>query len=266
MTSGSRQNSGRPASTKKRRDRTTRPHDPQPGAAVKGKSSSNSGAQAVQGGTAQLARGDRRQELIKQRRDERLRYAEKQRRQQLFIRIGLGVLAVVLIGAASFGIYQWNQDQKNNKFPDGTVTYSNLARTHDKTIPLHYDQTPPVGGAHNPVPQTCGYYDQPVQNEHAVHSLEHGAVWITYSPDLSQDQIDHLKQLAEQQSYILVSPYPGLPSPVVASSWGHQLKLDSAFDSKLDQFIKVFRNSSKYTPEFGAACNGQNMPAATAAP
>jgi Protein of unknown function (DUF3105) len=194
--------------------------------------------------------------MVKQRREERLRYAEKHRRQQLLVRIGLGVLAVILVGAVSYGIYQWNQDRVDNKFPDGTVTYENLARDHDETIPLHYDQTPPVGGHHNPVPQTCGYYSEPIHNEHGVHSLEHGAVWITYSPDLPQDQIDVLKQLAESQSYILVSPYDGLPSPVVASSWGHQLKLDSATDPRLDQFIRVFRNSEKYAPEYGSACTG----------
>jgi hypothetical protein len=194
--------------------------------------------------------------MVKQRREERLRYAEKHRRQQLLVRIGLGVLAVLLVGAVSYGIYQWNQDRVDNKFPDGTVTYENLARDHDETIPLQYDQTPPVGGHHNPVPQTCGYYSEPIHNEHGVHSLEHGAVWITYSPDLPQDQIDVLKQLAESQSYILVSPYDGLPSPVVASSWGHQLKLDSATDPRLDQFIRVFRNSEKYAPEYGAACSG----------
>jgi len=251
MTSGSGRGSQPSASTKKR---SSQAHDPQPGAAVKSKSNTSQGT--AQGGTAQPARGDRRQEMMKQRREERLRYAEKQRRQQLLTRIGLGVLAVVLVGAIGFGIYNWNQRRVDAKFPDGTVTYTNLARDHDSTIPLHYDQSPPVGGHHNPVPQTCGFYSQPIYNEHGVHSLEHGAVWITYSPDLPQDQIDHLKQLAESQSYILVSPYPGLDSPVVASSWGHQLKLDSATDSRLDQFIKVFRNSSKYAPEFGAACSG----------
>jgi hypothetical protein len=256
MTSSSEQEGDRTTQTKKGSARTNRPHDPQPGAAIKGKSKSGSPKQTVEGGVSQAGRGDRRQEVIKQRREERLRYAEKHRRQQLLTRIGIGILAVVLIGAAAYGIYNWNQDRNNNKFPDGTVTYDNLSRQHDETIPLQYDPTPPVGGNHNPVPQTCGYYSQPILNEHGTHSLEHGAVWITYSPDLPQDQIDVLKQLAEGQSYILVSPYDGLPSPVVASSWGHQLKLDSATDPRLDQFIRVFRNSAKYTPEFGAACSG----------
>ncbi len=50
--------------------------------------------------------------------------------------------------------------------------------------PVTYTENPPVGGVHNPVWQNCGYYAAPIPNETAVHSLEHGAIWITYQPDL----------------------------------------------------------------------------------
>jgi hypothetical protein len=84
--------------------------------------------------------------------------------------------------------------------------------------------------------------------------MEHGAVWITYQPNLPADQVDILRKAA-QQSYVLVSPYPGLPSPVVASAWSNQLKLDSASDPKLDQFVRYFRQGPQ-TPEPGAPCTG----------
>jgi hypothetical protein len=47
---------------------------------------------------------------------------------------------------------------------------------------VDYPQSPPVGGPHNPIWQNCGFYSKPVRDEYAVHSMEHGAVWITYSP------------------------------------------------------------------------------------
>ena len=87
-----------------------------------------------------------------------------------------------------------------------------------------------------------------------MHALEHGAVWITYSPDLPEDQVNKLKDLANGQDFILVSPYDGLPTPIVASSWNKQLQLDSVDDERLDQFINVFKNSPEYTPEYGATC------------
>jgi hypothetical protein len=118
---------------------------------------------------------------------------------------------------------------------------------------VDYDQDPPAGGPHNPIWQDCGFYDEPVINEHAVHSQEHGAVWITYRPDLPTDQIGVLRRLAERNDYVLVSPYPGLPAPVVASAWGRQLKLDRADDPRLRDFVRAFAGNG---PEPGGPCSG----------
>jgi hypothetical protein len=120
---------------------------------------------------------------------------------------------------------------------------------------VDYPQNPPVGGDHAPEWQNCGYYNMPIRNENAVHSMEHGAVWITYRPDLPQDQVDRLKRLANGRTYVLASPYPGLAAPVVASAWGRQLQLDSASDSRLEQFVQYFAQGPT-TPEKGAPCTG----------
>ena len=136
--------------------------------------------------------------------------------------------------------------------PEGTETYTGLTRNHVDT-PVDYPQTPPVGGNHNPVWQNCQYYDTSVPNERAVHSLEHGAVWITYSPDTSQADRDVLKAIAEQGDHILVSEYDGLPSPIVATAWGKQLLLQSVSDPRLQQFVDVFQ-SGPQTPEPGVTC------------
>lgn len=120
---------------------------------------------------------------------------------------------------------------------------------------VDYDHSPPAGGEHNPAWQNAGFYDEPVQNETAVHTLEHGAVWITYTPDLPGDQVQELRDLADSHECVLVSPYPGLDAPVVASAWGKQLRLESADDPELNQFIRAYLRGPQ-TPEPGAACTG----------
>jgi Protein of unknown function (DUF3105) len=136
--------------------------------------------------------------------------------------------------------------------PPGVKTYVGMARNHVDT-PVEYPQSPPVGGPHWPVWQNCHYYDTSVPNERAVHSLEHGAVWITYLPTTSQADRDVLKALAATGDHILVSEYPGQPAPIVATAWGKQLYLQSVHDPELQQFVDFFQKGPQ-TPEGGATC------------
>ncbi|MGB2949646.1 MAG: DUF3105 domain-containing protein [Rhodococcus sp. (in: high G+C Gram-positive bacteria)] len=121
-----------------------------------------------------------------------------------------------------------------------------------------YDQSPPFGGPHDSVWATCTgvVYPEAIRTENAVHSLEHGAVWITYNPDaLSQDQVATLADKVDGESYMMMSPYPGLDSPISLQSWGHQVKVDSADDERVDQFINALRLNRYAYPEVGASCS-----------
>jgi len=137
---------------------------------------------------------------------------------------------------------------------DGMVSYPNLPRTHSEA-PQQYAQTPPAGGVHSAVWQNCGIYDQLVRNENAVHSLEHGAVWLTYRPDLPAAAIETLRSLARGHDHVILSPYPDLPHAVVATAWGLQLPVEDASDPRLSLFITRYENGPQ-TPEPGAVCSG----------
>ena len=137
---------------------------------------------------------------------------------------------------------------------EGVQTFGNLARDHvDGRV--DYPQTPPVGGPHSSVWLNCGIYDKPAPNENAVHSLEHGAVWITYQPELPAADVQTLRGDARGHAYVILSPYPNLPAPVVASAWGVQLRLSGASDPRLAEFIKYYEQGPQ-NPEPGAACSG----------
>lgn len=173
----------------------------------------------------------------------------KERRTRLLV--VAAVTTVVLVVAGVVGFTVWH-DVSNRPTLAAVKTYT-VTRDHT-TKKVTYAQTPPVGGDHYPVWLNCGIYTKPVPEGLAVHSLEHGAVWVTYRPDLPADQV---KKLADSipDTYMVLSPHDNLPGPVVASAWGVQLVLTGVDDPRLAEFITKYRQGPQ-TPEPGAACTG----------
>jgi uncharacterized protein DUF3105 len=176
----------------------------------------------------------------------------------------VGVIVLAIIGYAVFSVVRGSRSWED-KAADikGIVNYraqknAALDSRNHKDGTLTYVTTPPVGGDHNPLWQNCmgDVYNAAIANEHAVHSLEHGAVWVTYKPGIPQDQIDELKSKVQGKDYMLMSPYPGLDHNISLQVWGYQLKLDNASDPRIDEFIKDLRLNASMEP--GAACSSGN--------
>jgi hypothetical protein len=157
--------------------------------------------------------------------------------------IGAGVIALLALVVLNIS--------DKLEAPDGVESFEITSAQHVQGA-VAYEQDPPAGGPHNPVWQECGFYSTPIGNENGVHALEHGAVWITYDPALGGDDVATLAEYGEQ-SEVLVSPYPGLDAPVVASSWGNQIRLTGADDPDLEAFVVNFKNAD--APEIQANCN-----------
>lgn len=187
------------------------------------------------------------------------------RRRTVLVASVAGGLVAVLVGITAFVLV--GEARRVSELEaqaaaeiEGVETFEGHEFTH-VTTQVDYPQTPPTGGEHDAVWQNCGVYEAPVVNEHAVHSLEHGAVWITHDPALPADQVAALHALADGQTYVLVSPYEGLPSPVVASAWGYQLQVEDATDERLGVFLRKYLLNPDL-PEAGALCsNGIGNPA-----
>ena len=181
--------------------------------------------------------------------------AARQRRRQTLFGIGLAVVVVLAIGGIAWAVKVGTEQDADPPVVaniEGVKTFDYTAGEHTDD-PVEYEESPPVGGPHDPTWQNCEIYDEPIRNENAVHSLEHGAVWVAYDPDLPQDSVDTIKEHVDG-NYILMSPYPGLKTPIVLSAWNTQLELGGV-DERLDQFITKYRQGEQ-TPELGAACTG----------
>ena len=136
---------------------------------------------------------------------------------------------------------------------EGVETFTNETQHVQGTV--DYPQNPPAGGPHNQYWLNCGVYDQPQQNEYAVHSLEHGAIWVTYdAARVSGDELATLKSHLPS-TYTILSPYEGLPAPIVLSGWNTQLQLQDASDPRIPAFFEEYWRSQN-VPEPAAACTG----------
>ena len=167
----------------------------------------------------------------------------------------VGLIAAAIVAGFAALVFVDARDRAGSTPPGEVQTYEVGPANQHTAGDVDYAQSPPTGGEHNDVWQNSGFYTEPVRNETAVHTLEHGAVWITYSPDLPQGQVDSIRQLVEGQTCMLASPYEDLPSPVVASAWGKQLSLESADDPDLERFVRAYRQGPQ-TQEPGATCTG----------
>ena len=177
--------------------------------------------------------------------------AEKARaRRRRVLLVALPSAVVVGIAATVVAVIA-NQPEPPSLAAVQTSQYTAGQHTEE---PVQYAENPPVGGEHAPVWLNCGIYDAPVPSENAVHSMEHGAVWITYSPDLPAEQVEQLEEAVAQETYTVLSPYEGLPSPVVLSAWNNQLQVPDADDPRIEAFLAKFVQGAQ-TPEPGALCS-----------
>ncbi len=182
-----------------------------------------------------------------------------ERRRSLLIIGGTGLVGVAIIGAAVFAVIDQNKENEAAEAAGqaalGDVqTFDDLGRDHVETA-VDYPQTPSVGGDHNPAWQNCGFYDSEVAPENATHSLEHGAVWIGYAPDLAEDQVSALEDIVSDNDYVLVSPVEGMDAPLTLSAWGSQIGVESVDDPAVEAFIEEYQQGDQ-TPEPGASCQG----------
>lgn len=169
-------------------------------------------------------------------------------------RLVVAALALVLIAGACGG----GGGAAPADIP-GVVVERAASRNHRQGHIDCQGKKPPSGGDHNPTPLTCGFYDQQPPDEFAVHSLEHGAVWIAFDPSTSANDVNGLRAFAKED-HVLVTPYAGMTAPITVVAWEHRLGLQSVTDPRLKQFVEAFRNAST-APEQGAACAGAGEPA-----
>jgi hypothetical protein len=128
---------------------------------------------------------------------------------------------------------------------EGTIEYEIVGQTHISTgaEASDYNSNPPTSGSHWSNPAENGVYDIQLPDEQLVHNLEHGHIWISYKSDISQEALNRLIEIAEDDDWkVVLSPREENDSLIAVAAWGRLLKMDEPDFQKIEDFIKTFRN------------------------
>ncbi|WP_069169757.1 DUF3105 domain-containing protein [Streptomyces griseus] len=199
----------------------------------------------------------RRAKLEEARRKER---ARERRSRVITITAALVVVAGLVVGGGYLMSAADEQDKAEEQARTSPVTgersWDKLTQNHVEKA-VTYPMSPPVGGDHHPVWMNCDadVYTKEIPNENAVHSLEHGAVWVTYNDKAKEADVKALSERVSRTPYSLMSPLAGQDDPLMLSAWGKQVTVDSASDPRVAQFFTKYVQGPQ-TPEPGAACSG----------
>lgn len=169
-------------------------------------------------------------------------------RKKRFQQIGWTIGVLMVIGAlilAGVSYSRW----KNKNLPG--VAYPNQGQEHVESGHQHeYNSNPPTSGWHFAVPSDWGVYKEELPDGTLIHNLEHGGIWISYKPGISEELRSKLESFYERYGRkVIVTPRAGNDTDIAVAAWTHLDKFNAPeySDERVDKFIRAFRNKG---PEF----------------
>jgi hypothetical protein len=208
-----------------------------------------------------------RQARLEELRRRDARRVRRGRRLRIGATAGAALAAVAVVAGVVIGVHDKPARESAADSvgidPDGVnvrgeQVFKDMERGHVKGEVDYPDgMLPPAGGPHDPQWQNANgdVYTRPLREENAVHSLEHGAVWVTYADTLPQAEVEKLRAKVAGVPYRMMSPLPGQDSPVRLTAWRHQLSVESADDPRVDAFFDAYVQGPQ-APEQGAPVTG----------
>lgn len=167
------------------------------------------------------------------RRAKRHQVAVRARRARRIRRAAIWGGAAVLVAVVGFLMFRPGPEL------EGVVREPERGRDHVST-PVSYDSVTPTSGPHAPDAPACGWYDNQLSLERAVHALEHGAVVIWYRGEDGDRLADALRPLVDRfDHHLIVSPNSDIDAPIVATAW---TRLKTYQDpEEVAEFVETYR-------------------------
>ncbi len=128
------------------------------------------------------------------------------------------LIGVVVLGAI-FILYR-ALERGTPASTDQSIEYPIQGREHIEVGSTHppYNSNPPSSGWHYEEPAKTGFREKEIPDEHLVHSLEHGDIWIAYHPRVVSEVKEALQEFAG--SKVVVTSRLANDTDIALVAWG----------------------------------------------
>lgn len=182
---------------------------------------------------------------IETERERRIAQARRSKLAKRLIAVGVGLIA---LGAIIFGFAQFVRRPADGgpgeALPDQGAPHVSLG------TPFDYNSNPPTSGPHFANPAEWGVYQEGIADQILIHNLEHGGIWIAYSPRIDAGLVAKLEAFHHEFGRkIIVAPRQANDADIALAAWNHLDKFSASeySEERVRAFIKAYRNRG---PEF----------------
>ncbi len=184
------------------------------------------------------------------KREERKREVERASRKKKGIFLILWGGVILVAGALGYGGYYLLNSPEKSLGADYSVAVPAMEdRTHISggSSRPDYNSNPPTSGPHDAKTTERGVHEEEVADEHLVHNLEHGEIWISYQPDIPESAIEELERITNGNQKTVLTPRASNEKDIALSSWGRLDTFDIGPEGVIDRkriedFIKRYKN------------------------
>lgn len=142
--------------------------------------------------------------------------------------------------------------------PEVVAVAGESARHVADDIPIPYEVQPPSSGDHRADWAKWGAYAY-LPPQRWLHNLEHGGIAVVYDPCLATESVASLREYLQSQPTDetgkfrwILTPYPGLSTPVAIVAWERTLFLECWTDADVravEAFVdEAYRNAPEDVP------------------
>lgn len=117
--------------------------------------------------------------------------------------------------------------------------------------PEYGGEEPPTSGDHSQ-PVDKGAYSQELPDVNTIHNLEHGYIYVSYQPGLTQEEVSKLEALFFDPfsnpdfvpSKVIMAPRTANTSPIILSSWQRSKKFEAIDEQAMIDYYLANVNKS----------------------